>query len=92
MRVARPVRLTPEQQKQLEAAAEGRRVSVRLAERASIVLLAAHSRAKARIVLAGMLLSSAAHSGVLGTPSSSPRTFFLNSSNPIVLSLTYCLS
>ena len=41
MRVARPVRLTPEQQKQLQAAAEGRRVSVRLAERASIVLLAA---------------------------------------------------
>ena len=41
MRVARPVILTPEQQKQLHSAAEGRRVSVRLAERASIVLLAA---------------------------------------------------
>ena len=41
MRVARLVRLTPEQQKQLEAAAAGRRVSVRLVERARIVLLAA---------------------------------------------------
>jgi transposase len=41
MRVARPVILTPEQQTRLQAAAEGRRVSVRLAERARIVLLAA---------------------------------------------------
>lgn len=41
MRVARPVTLTPEQQKRLQAVADGRRVSVRLAERASIVLLAA---------------------------------------------------
>jgi len=41
MRVARPVILNPDQQKQLQAAAEGRRVSVRLAERARIVLLAA---------------------------------------------------
>jgi transposase len=41
MRVARPVTLTPEQQKQLQTAAAGRRVSVRLAERARIVLLAA---------------------------------------------------
>jgi transposase len=41
MRVARPVTLTPEQQNLLQAAAEGRRVSVRLAERARIVLLAA---------------------------------------------------
>lgn len=41
MRVARPVSLTPEQQTQLQASAEGRRVSVRLAERARIVLLAA---------------------------------------------------
>lgn len=41
MRVARPVTLSPEQQTLLQAAAEGRRVSVRLAERAKIVLLAA---------------------------------------------------
>ena len=41
MRVASPVKLTPEQQTQLQAAAEGRRISVRLAERAKIVLLAA---------------------------------------------------
>jgi transposase len=41
MRVARPIVLTPEQQNPLQAAAEGRRISVRLAERASIILLAA---------------------------------------------------
>jgi transposase len=41
MRVARPVTLTAQQQQQLQAAADGRRVSVRLAERARIVLLAA---------------------------------------------------
>ena len=41
MRVARCVDLSPDQKKQLQAAAEGRQVSVRLAERASIVLLAA---------------------------------------------------
>jgi transposase len=41
MRIARPVSLTPEQTKELQAAAEGRRVSVRLVERARIVLLAA---------------------------------------------------
>jgi transposase len=41
MRVARPVPLSPQQQTLLQSAAEGRRVSVRLAERARIVLLAA---------------------------------------------------
>jgi transposase len=40
MRVARAVHLDPQQKQQLQAAAEGRRVSVRLAERARIVLLA----------------------------------------------------
>ena len=41
MRIARPVKLTRQQQEQLQATAEGRRTSVRLAERARIVLLAA---------------------------------------------------
>lgn len=41
MRVARPVHLLADQRKQLQAVAEGRQVSVRLAERAQIVLLAA---------------------------------------------------
>src|ERR1017187_553650 len=41
MRVAPPIRLTPEQQEALEQCARARSLSVRLVERACIVLLAA---------------------------------------------------
>jgi len=44
MRVAPQIVLTEEQRSQLEAAAKGRSVSVRLAERSSIVLLAAEGK------------------------------------------------
>ena len=41
MRIAPPIRLTPEQQEALEQCARARSLSVRLVERARIVLLAA---------------------------------------------------
>jgi transposase len=44
MRVAMPIELTRKQEAKLEALSKGRRVSVRLAERARIVLLAADGR------------------------------------------------
>ena len=44
MRVAPAISLTQEQQDQLQALADGRRVQVRVAERARLVLLAAEGR------------------------------------------------
>jgi transposase len=44
MRVAPPIMLTAEQQSQVQTAATGRSVSVRLAERASVILLAAEGK------------------------------------------------
>ncbi len=48
--------------------------------------LAAHSRASVRMTRASTPDSSAAHSGVLGWPSVSPRMYSLNSSKPMVRS------
>jgi hypothetical protein len=47
---------------------------------ASMLFLEAHCRAKARMVCAGMSQIGAAHSGVLGTPSTSPRMYAFHSS------------
>ena len=44
MRVVPPIRLTPEQQEALEQCARTRSLSVRLVERACIVLLAAEGK------------------------------------------------
>ena len=58
----------------------------------STVRLEAHSRASAVITLALRPLISAAQAGVLGTPSSSPSTYFRKSSKPSVRPAIYSLS
>src|SRR5512137_2809880 len=59
---------------------------------ASMVLLEAHSLARTRISLAGIVHSFSAHSGDLGTPSSLPRMYSFHVSNPVVRSAIYSLS
>ena len=58
-------------------------VAPKMLATASMVFLAAHSRASATMVCAGTSQMAAAHSGVLGVPSSpSPRMYCFHSSNP----------